>query len=419
MIRAELELPGSVENPTMRRLSIAFVCLLVVGAIPAGAQTPATRAEALQQARQEKQKTLTPNRSDGLQKTLNQIENPPGFLNNRDGFYPRIGSLTTGSGFALGVGYRNRQIFRRRGALDVFGAGSFSSYWAIEARTTFPDLAQRRLLLEAVGGIREYPGESFFGLGPDSNREDRTSFLLRTERVGGRAGVRIWPNVLVGAEADYMTPRTGSGNKSNVPDINAIFTPAEVPGLNLETDYQTTSAFVEVDYREPLNARKGGWYRVNVSRYKDRGDQYSFRRTDVDLRQFIGFFSERRVIALRGAFSTSDPIGGTLGQPFFLMPTLGGNDTLRGFRNYRFRGPHALLLQAEYRYEIWSGLDGAIFYDTGQVALDRSDFRMGNFEKDYGIGFRFNTDNGIILRVDAAFGSTDGKHLHIIFGGVF
>jgi outer membrane protein assembly factor BamA len=224
---------------------------------------------------------------------------------------------------------------------------------------------------------------------------------------------------MVGTEVGYMKPRTGSGNRSEFPDIDVIFTPEEVPGLNLETEYQTTTGFVEVDYREPLNARKGGWYRVNFSRYKDRGDQYSFRRTDIDLRQFFGFFSERRVIALRGWFSTADAIDDTLGQPFFLMPTLGGNDTLRGFRDYRFRAPHALLLQAEYRYEIWSGLDGALFYDAGQVALDRSDFRMKNMERDYGFGFRFNTDNGIVLRVDAAFGSADGKHLHIVFGGVF
>jgi len=101
------------------------------------------------------------------------------------------------------------------------------------------------------------------------------------------------------------------------------------------------------------------------------------------------------------------------------MPTLGGNTTLRGFRDYRFRAPHALLLQAEYRYEIWSGLDGALFYDAGQVALDRSDFTWKNMERDWGIGFRFNTDNGVIMRVDAAFGSPDGKHLHIVFGGVF
>ena len=107
-------------------------------------------------------------------------------------------------------------------------------------------------------------------------------------------------------------------------------------------------------------------------------------------------------------------------MPFYLMPTLGGNDTLRGFRAYRFRGPHAMLLQGEYRFEIWSGLDAALFYDAGKVALQPSRPRSStNLESDYGFGFRFNTDNGMILRVDAAFGSRDGKHLYMVFGGMF
>jgi hemolysin activation/secretion protein len=106
-------------------------------------------------------------------------------------------------------------------------------------------------------------------------------------------------------------------------------------------------------------------------------------------------------------------------MPFYLMPYLGGNDTLRGFREYRFRGPHAILLQGEYRFEIWSGFDGALFYDAGKVAQRRSDLDLNNLERDYGIGFRFNTNEGVVMRVDAGFGSRDGKHLYITFGGVF
>ncbi len=102
-----------------------------------------------------------------------------------------------------------------------------------------------------------------------------------------------------------------------------------------------------------------------------------------------------------------------------MMPTLGGNDSLRGFRDYRFRGPHALLLQGEYRFEIWSGLDGALFYDAGKVAMRGSDLDLRNLESDYGFGVRFNTDNGVVARVDAAFGSRDGKHVWIVFGGTF
>ena len=177
---------------------------------------------------------------------------------------------------------------------------------------------------------------------------------------------------------------------------------------------------VEVDYREPLNARRGGWYRVTVDRFDDRnGGRQSFTRTDVDLRQFIGFFADRRVIALRGLVSSTTASDGSIGVPFYLMPTLGGKDSLRGFHDYRFRAPHALLLQAEYRWEIWSGLDGALFTDAGKVAMRRADLNFDRLETDYGVGFRFNTSEGVIMRVDAAFGSRDGKRLHIVFGGVF
>jgi hemolysin activation/secretion protein len=116
--------------------------------------------------------------------------------------------------------------------------------------------------------------------------------------------------------------------------------------------------------------------------------------------------------------STSDTDEGHV-MPFYAMPTLGGNDTLRGFREYRFRGPHAILGQAEYRWELWSGLDAALFYDAGKVANRRADLNFQDLEKDYGFGFRFNTDQGIVFRVDAGFGSQDGKHLYIVFGGVF
>jgi hemolysin activation/secretion protein len=102
-----------------------------------------------------------------------------------------------------------------------------------------------------------------------------------------------------------------------------------------------------------------------------------------------------------------------------MLPSLGGHDTLRGFRADRFRGPHALLLQGEYRWEIWSGFDAALFADAGKVAFRREDLTLRDLERDYGFGVRFATDNGVILRVDAAFGSRDGKHLHVVFGNLF
>jgi hemolysin activation/secretion protein len=201
--------------------------------------------------------------------------------------------------------------------------------------------------------------------------------------------------------------------------IGALFDPSTAPGAGESVDYLRSMAFLEIDYRQPRNARRGGWYRVDFSRFDDRTTgRFTFNRVDTDLRQFVGFLAGRRVLAARLFVSTSSTDTGQT-MPFYLMPTLGGKDTLRGFRQYRFRGPHAILAQGEYRYEIWSGLEGALFYDAGKVANLRSDLNFKDLETDYGFGFRFNTDDAIVLRVDAGFGSRDGRHLYIVFGGVF
>jgi hypothetical protein len=397
-------------------LMLALSCLLTDGA---SAQEPATRAEADRNRREEKAAGTQPYEPNGLERAIKFAETKGIFILDREGFYPKLGSLTVGSGFAYGLGFRHRRLFENTGALDLWAAASIRRYNAVEARLTFPRLAGNHLHLETWASRRDYPQENFFGLGPDSRRADRSDYAIRTTHVGGRAGVRPVEPLLVGGGLEYLQPRLGRGSGSRLPDLPDIFQPSQVPGFQARSDFLRSDAFIEVDYREPRNARQGGWYRFDYSHYDDRtAGTYTFNRLDADVRQFIGFLAGRRVIAARIFVATSDATGDDA-VPFYYMPTLGGNDTLRGFREYRFRGPHAMLFQGEYRWEIWSGLDAALFYDTGKVANRRSDLDWSDLERDYGFGFRFNTDNGVVFRVDAAFGSRDGKHLHIVFGGIF
>jgi outer membrane protein assembly factor BamA len=176
----------------------------------------------------------------------------------------------------------------------------------------------------------------------------------------------------------------------------------------------------DLNYREPRgNPRSGGRYVFSYSIYDDRDlSRYSFRRFDVDLQQYFPMFQQRRVIALRAMTSMSDADAGQE-VPFYLMRTLGGPDDLRGFRQYRFRDRNLLLLQAEYRWEVFTAMDAAIFYDAGKVSARRRDLNFDGLERDYGIGMRFGGDNGVFLRVEGAFGSRDGKHLVLRFGNVF
>lgn len=398
---------------------VLALALTTALAATARAQEPSTRAEALYQERAEKQRSLEPYQQNAVEKSFDVLEDRAVFLLNRQGLYPKLGSLTTGSGFAYGVGWRNSRLLDHRATLDTWVAGSIKGYFAWEVRGGLPELAGGRAFAEGYFQRRDYPNEEFFGVGPTSLRANQTAYALRGNTFGGRAGLTPVDRVRVGGGVEFLQPRIGRGTDAIVPSIDELFTEVSAPGLTRQPDFLRTSAFVEVDTREPRYPRGGGYYLVQFSQFDDRTlDAYSFRRTDVDLRQYIGFLAGRRVIALRGFLSTSDADAGQA-VPFYLMPTLGGHDSLRGFRDYRFRGPHALLLQAEYRWEIWSGVDGALFYDAGKVAARRGDLDFTDLERDYGFGFRFNTNQGIVLRVDASFGSRDGRHLYIVFGGEF
>lgn len=405
----------------MFRIAACSVSLWLVAAAAVAQPTeePQTRAEADRQRREAKQSEVEPYDKNRVERALDFAEDRAIFILDREGFYPKLGSLTVGSGFAYGLGFRDRDLFNNEGEIDIFAAGSVRRYWAMEGRLTFPRLAGGRLHLESWARRRDYPQENFFGIGPDSDRDDRSDFAIRTNHFGGRAGVRPFSTMLVGGGVEYLQPVVGRGRNDRYPDVTEEFPSDEVPGIDQQADFLRTDAFIEVDYRQPRNARKGGWYRFDYSHYDDRtAGAFTFNRFDIDLRQFVSVLAERRVFAARLFVSTSETDGDQL-MPFYFMPTLGGNDSLRGYREYRFRGPHAILAQGEYRWEIWSGLDAALFYDAGKVANRRADLDFSHLESNYGFGFRFNTDNGVVFRVDAAFGSRDGKHLYMVFGGVF
>jgi outer membrane protein assembly factor BamA len=272
-------------------------------------------------------------------------------------------------------------------------------------------------MAQAFARTSGYPSEEFFGVGPESRRSDQTAYGLDSVSAGGLLSFQATPSLSFGGGVESLRLTIGPGHSDTLRSVEQVF--AAAPELFGGHRFVRTVGHVTYDYRQPLNARKGGWYRLDISRYRDRlGGAESFTRADLDVRQYVSFLAERRVLAARVRLSTTDAADGSA-VPFFLLPSLGGHDSLRGFRAQRFRGPHAVLFQGEYRWEIWSGLEAALFYDAGKVTSRRSDLNLRSLERDYGFGFRFNTDNGVIVRVDTAFGSRDGRHLHVVFGGIF
>src|SRR5262245_30178253 len=187
------------------------------------AEEPASRAEADREKREAKSQDTHPYQPGRFERAMRLAEDRGLFVLGREGFYPKLGSLTTGSGFAIGGGYRDRDLFDKKGVIDVWIAASLRKYWATEVRLTFPRIANRRMLVETWAAHRDYPQEDFFGLGPDSARDAQTSYAITSDRIGARAGVRPFPIMLVGGGTEYLNPRLGPGKDSSVSSIEEVF----------------------------------------------------------------------------------------------------------------------------------------------------------------------------------------------------
>jgi outer membrane protein assembly factor BamA len=381
---------------------------------------PATRAEVLRAEREEKAQALVPPKPSGLERALLALENDrllERLLNPAEGFYPKIGNITPGSGFAGGVGYRRPYILGNHVDFSGFGAMSVQGYWMLDARFLLPRLARGRLSVDLFSHASDFPAEHFYGIGPDSQREDETLYQLDNVAIGTSIAYRLTPWLTLGSATEVLTPDVGSSNDRI--SIEERFDESTAPGLAWQPRFLHTGVTAEVNYRQPRgNPRAGGLYSVGLHRYLDREDgRYTFDRLEVEFQQYISLYRQRRVLALHAFGSFAEEGWG--GVPFYLQRTLGGPDDLRGFREFRFRDANQVLFQAEYRWEIFTAVDGAIFYDAGTVASQPGELQLGRLDRDFGIGFRFGTQNGVFLRIEGAFGSRDGKHFILRYGHVF
>ena len=175
---------------------------------------------------------------------------------------------------------------------------------------------------------------------------------------------------------------------------------------------------LEIDSRDqPGNPRSGTYITLLGARYRDLDDfGYDFSRVGGEIQYYFPVFDKKRVFAVRGAFNRYDPAAGSA-VPFYYMLPVGGKDSIRGFTDFRFRDLTAVLLNAEYRWEAFAGLDMALFYDLGDAAHDWDDLSFGDLKHSYGIGLRFNTYRSIFMRTEVAFGSGEGTRFFVAFGG--
>ena len=340
-------------------------------------------------------------------------------LSPRDGFYPRVGGLTTGSGFALGAGYRHH-LYDDRLLADASAIISIKNYKSVDLRARWLRAFDDRLELWTNYRYHSFPEEDFFGVGPNSSESTRTSYKIAGNDIVTRGvfSVNRWVNI--GADIGYYSPKISHGLDAALPSIEERFIDAGAPGLDDQPNFMHNSLFAEVDTRDHRgHPSGGGLYRASFSTWDDTTlQQYNFRRFDGDASRFIPLAGEAHVLALRVGTSLVNNAGGDR-VPFYFLPYIGGSDTVRGLVEFRYRDENVTFMNAEYRWAAHKYVDVVPFFDAGKVGHDWQAMTLRNLKTSYGIGARIHTRSQTFFRVDLGTGSGEGTNLFVKFGPSF
>ena len=139
------------------------------------------------------------------------------------------------------------------------------------------------------------------------------------------------------------------------------------------------------------------------------GGDFNFQKYMISDAQYFKV-GHAQVLVARGQYGFGN---GSISE--YNQFRLGGQDTIRGYREDQFRGDRMALLSLEYRFPIVSKVTGALFTDYGG-AWD-SGFAPENLHGSVGVGLGLNTPIGP-LRLDYGRGSQGGR-VHFRVGGTF
>jgi hypothetical protein len=321
----------------------------------------------------------------------------------RDGLYPDLDDIVTGAGwFSGGPGYRkhfpDRHLF-----IDGSAAISTRAYKRAQARIEATDLAGNHASLGFEVHWQDLTQVSYFGIGPGSLESERSEYRLGNTDLAGYGSIRANRWLSFGGRFGWVKQPTISSPVGpfdrNFPDASGVF-PAD-PGMAEQTSLLYGGGTIQADSRNyPSRPTRGALYRAAVQAFVDRDlQQFSFRRYEAEGLQVLPISGERWVMVLHGWGAFTDTAAGN-SVPFYLLPSLGGGNTLRGYSDYRFHDRQLLVANAESRWALLTHVDVAAFVDAGNVAARVGDLNLD--KTSYGVGLRVHSRASTLGRLDVA-----------------
>jgi hypothetical protein len=302
---------------------------------------------------------------------------------------------------------------------SLWGAASVHRFYTVGTGVEFPHVADRNVALGVEGSHSDAPQLEYYGSGPDSSIHNRTNYRREDTFFAVNANFRPHPYVSLTCGGGELLINVGPGTNHSLASTESVFGPDEAPGVDVQSNYLLGGCGAEVDLRDfPGDPHSGTYAFAGYRRYfaQDIG-RFSFHRLDAAAEHYFPFLNQKRVVAIRAktelSFHSDDQV-----VPFYMQPTLGSDTDLRGFRRFRFHDENAFAVTAEYRWEVSTGFDMALFFDAGKVFDRPSEIDFTGMESSAGFGLRFKNARSTALRLDTGF-SREGVQVWLSFGKLF
>ena len=317
------------------------------------------------------------------------------------GFYPIFGAGGN-SGAEFGLAFTSKDIFTVEERLKIKFSISVNDYQSFKIRYRAPRIMGEKIGITLLGQYTQRPQESYFGSGHSSLRKEETNFNPEHSHLSSSFLWQARSNIVVNLQVGYDAYNIFDGQDPNlVGDIDSI---RQIHKLSFSETRSTrlvsVGGTIDHDWRNDKGQpTAGGREIISLFYYASTEDNDNFKYTSVtvDVRQYFHIF-RKRTLALRLMAQTTDLVDETSSMPFYLKPSLGGAETLRGYTRRRFVDNDLAVISLEYRYPIWKKIDAFVFLDEGRVFGSLTDdFKWHNWKYSYGGGLRvWETDNLIL-----------------------
>jgi outer membrane protein assembly factor BamA len=249
---------------------------------------------------------------------------------------------------------------------------------------------------------------NFYGLGNETEIEDRNFFLARIGGISARPSLQKqllpFTSARVGPSFEFTRVEPQTLNGSSVPTRFTAEDFQDKYYVGLEGEFH-------IDGTDTLAATEHGlrWLNSAAANVGVRNTRNAFVRLESELSYFYTFYNPIRVtLGLR--FGGATNIGDF---EFYQANTLGGRSNLRGYRTTRFAGHSMAFNNVDVRVQlldfnvyVMRGIGGVLgFFDTGRVWAGGDDSDV--WHTGYGGGIWIAPFNQVALTATMGFSPDD------------